>query len=182
MTLLEVGGLGLDPGPPTCEETQFTRKAPLGWLSWDAWSPERDFCAFAGMLQRMLAPSVVLETGVGVGRLTSFLDLESCMYLGFEADLAWRRPPAVDGQETPTDEELASADLVILDSDPTYRLDEIGRWAQFGKAGSVCVVHDCGVQGDRRLTHRNVRDAVDATGLPGIMLRNPRGGWLGWKP
>lgn len=182
MTHLTVGGLGLDPGPPTRQERQFTRRAPLGWLSWDAWSPERDFCAFVGMLQRMLSPALVLETGVGVGRLTSFLDLGSCKYLGFESDPAWRQPPAVDGRETPTESELAQADLVLLDSDPAYRLGEIAGWAQHGKPGSVCVVHDCGAPNDRRLTHRRIREVVEATGVPGILLRNPRGGWLGWHP
>lgn len=182
MTAAKVGGLGLDPGPPTAEESRFTRHAPAGWLAWDAFSPERDFCVFVGMLQRMLAPAVVLETGVGVGRLTSFLDLSSCAFLGFEGDPKWRRPPADSQQATPTVEQLAAADLVILDSNLEFRLDEIARWAEHGKPGSVCVVHDCGAPNDRRSTHRRVREAVDATGIAGVFLRNPRGGWLAQHP
>lgn len=165
------------------DEREFTPFAAPGWMSWDNWSPERDFCRFVGMVQRMLQPAVVLETGVGAGRLTAHLDLEACIYVGFESDPEWRHPPAELG--TPTAGQMASADLVVLDSAPEFRIPEIRRWAEHGKSGSVCVVHDCGNgHPDRKKwsTHRDLRRTVEAIGLPGIFLRNPRGGWLGWHP
>lgn len=164
------------------DETEFTSWAQPGWFSWDQWSPEQDFCRFVAMLQRMLQPAVVVETGVGVGRLTSHLDLASCTYFGFESDPKWRQPPA-GPQETPTVDDMASADLVILDSTPSYRRQEIDMWSAFGKPGSVCVVHDCGNgHPAKATTHHDLRRAVEDTGCPGVFLANPRGGWFGWHP
>jgi hypothetical protein len=168
---------------PARDEREFTPHAEAGWESWDKWSPERDFCTWVGWMQRILRPAVVLETGVGVGRLTGHLDLDACDYLGFEADPAWRSPPADPDQQSPTAAQMASADLVILDSDPTFRVPELKMWSADGKPGSVCIVHDCGNNhppGWR--THHRLRAAVLETQLPGIFTRNPRGGWLGWHP
>ncbi|WP_190059370.1 hypothetical protein [Streptomyces echinoruber] len=166
-------------GLPVQDEQAFTPHAEAGWLAWDSYSPEQDFCRFAGMLQRMLRPAVVLETGVGVGRLTEHLNLGACTYLGFEADPKWRRPPADPVQGTPTAGHMAAADLVILDSAPEYRFRELARWVERGKPGSVCLVHDCGNGHAEDTFHHKMRRAVEAAGLPGVFLRNPRGGWLG---
>ena len=161
------------------DEKQFTPHAEFGWLSWDEWSPEQDFCRFVGMLQRMLQPAVVIETGVGIGRLTEHLNLRACTFLGFESDTAWRRAPAHPDQATPTAEQMAEADLVILDSAPSFRFREIKLWAEGGKPGSVCVVHDCG-NGHPLLTlHRQLGEACAEIAQPGLFLKNPRGGWLG---
>ena len=157
----------------------FTPHANTGWPSWDEWSPEQDFCRFVGMLQRMLQPAVVLETGVGIGRITGHLDLEGCRFLGFESDPQWRQPPADPELVTPTAEHMASADLVILDSDPDFRFQEIKLWGEAGKPGSVCVVHDCGNGHEEWTVHAQLGKACTATGMAGLMLRNPRGGWLG---
>ncbi|GAA1065209.1 hypothetical protein [Streptomyces asiaticus] len=161
------------------DEQTFTAHAELGWLSWDEWSPEQDFCRFAGMLQRMLQPAWVLETGVGVGRLTSHLDLDGCEYVGFESDPQWRQPPAHPDATTPTAEQMATAQLVILDSDPSYRLQEIRLWADVGARGSVCLVHDAGNGHDEDTIHYRIGAVCAATGQLGVLLRNPRGGWLG---
>lgn len=164
------------------DEQTFTPWAQPGWLCWDSHSPERDFCAFAGLLQRMLQPAVTLETGVGVGRLTSYLDMHIGTYLGFESDPEWRYPPADPDLPTPTAEQMAAADLVILDSEPEHRLSEIARWVEHGKPGSVCVVHDCGNGHAAGTVHDLLGRTVEATGLPGLRLKNPRGGWIGWRP
>jgi len=161
------------------DEQTFTRHAQQGWLSWDEWSPEQDFCRFVGMLQRMLQPKVVLETGVGIGRITGHLDLESCEFLGFESDPEWRQPPTHPGQVTPTADQMALADLVILDSDPDWRFQEIKLWGEAGKTGSVCIVHDCGNGHAESTLHRQLGQACAATGQPGRLLLNPRGGWMG---
>jgi hypothetical protein len=161
------------------DEKQFTRHAELGWLSWDEWSPERDFCRFVGMLQRMLRPARILETGVGIGRITDHLDLETCEFLGFESDPAWRQNPAHPDLVTPSAEQMAAADLVILDSDIEFRFGEIKLWGEAGKPGSACVVHDCGNGHEEWTVHHALGEACQATGQPGMPLKNPRGGWLG---
>ena len=161
------------------DEQQFTPHAEPGWLSWDEYSPEQDFCRFVGMLQRVLGPAVVLETGVGVGRITDHLDLEACEFLGFESNPMWRREFAVPAAATPEPEQMAVADLVILDSDPAFRFAEFETWVEHGKPGSVCVVHDCGNGHGDETFHAELRRAIEVAGVTGAFFRNPRGGWLG---
>ncbi|WP_432169061.1 hypothetical protein [Streptomyces sp. 1222.5] len=161
------------------DEQQFTQHAQQGWLSWDEWSPERDFCRFAGMLQRMLQPAVVLETGVGVGRITSHLDTTTCTYFGFESNPQWRRAPADPINPGPGYSHMGAADLVILDSDIEVRFDELRMWAEHGKAGSVVLVHDAGNGHEAWTVHAQIGFACVQTGQPGTFLKNPRGAWLG---
>lgn len=164
------------------DEQAFTAHAQPGWLSWDEYSPEQEFCQFAGWLQRMLQPAVTLETGVGIGRLTEHLDLELGTYLGFESDPAWRRSPADPKRGTPTAEEFAAADLVILDSEPQHRFAELTLWVKTGKQGSACLVHDCGNGHAESTFHQTLQHRIQETGTPGLFLRNPRGGWIGTHP
>jgi hypothetical protein len=164
------------------DERTFTPHAQYGWLSWDEYSPEQDFCHFVGLLQRVLQPAVTLETGVGIGRLTGYLDTETGTYLGFESDPAWRKPPADPESGMPTAEQLADANLVILDSEPEHRFVELALWVKVGKRGSVCVVHDCGNGHAESSFHQALRYRIEATGIPGFFLNNPRGGWIGWHP
>jgi hypothetical protein len=161
------------------DEKTFTPHADTGWESWDEWSPERDFCCFAGMLQRLLQPAAIVETGVGTGRLTGHLDLSACTYAGFEADPVWRQPPAWPDQQTPSPLVMADADLVILDSAPEFRLGEIALWAEHGKSGSVVLVHDAGNGHGPASVHAQIGFACTTTNQPGRFLRNPRGGWMG---
>lgn len=161
------------------DEQQFTRHADPGWLSWDEWSPEQDFCRFVGMLQRMLQPHTVLETGVGIGRVTSHLDLTACEYLGFESNPQWRQPPASCDAPGPAAAQMAAADLVILDSDIEVRFAEIALWAEHGKPGSVVLVHDAGNGHHAATVHAQIGFACAQTNQPGMILRNPRGAWLG---
>lgn len=160
------------------DEQTFTPHAEQGWRAWDSYSPETEFCEFAGMLQRMLRPAVVLETGVGVGRLTEHLDLSVCTYLGFEADPAWRQAPADPGQGTPSPLMMSQADFVVLDSAPDFRFAEIAMWAEHGKRGSVALVHDAGNGHTPDTIHAQIGWACSVTAQPGMFLRNPRGGWL----
>ncbi|BBX73705.1 hypothetical protein H7H78_10400 [Mycobacterium shinjukuense] len=165
------------------DEQEFTPHAARGWTAWNAWSPEVEFCTFVGALQRMLQPQVILETGVGIGRITQFLCLGEALHFGFESDEEWRCNPNIDyrPEPTPTAEQMAAADLVILDSGLSYRLDEIALWACAGKHGSVCVIHDAGNghSQDPQLVHNRVRAAIEHTGKPGMFLKNPRGAWIG---
>lgn len=161
------------------DETAFTPHARPGWQAWNSYSPEVEFCRFVGMLQRMLQPNVIVETGVGAGKVTEQFDLNGRVaWLGFESDDQWR-PAAAQRTDTPTVEQIASADMAIFDSDPAFRLPEIKVWAEHGKTGSVAVVHDAGnrhpVGWD---THHKIRRACEDADQPGVFLKNPRGGWL----
>jgi hypothetical protein len=177
---MEGAGSKLGPdGGAMQDEKQFTPHAELGWLSWDEWSPEQDFCRFVGMLQRMLQPAIVVETGVGVGRLTGHLDLGSCTYLGYESDNAWRQPPANQKWDSPGQAELEAADMLILDSAPDHRIVEFDVWAEHGKPGSVCIVHDCGNGHAPGTIHAELRAVIEVWNIPGVFLKNPRGGWMG---
>lgn len=164
------------------DEKFFTPHADVGWLSWNEWSPEQDFCRFVGMLQRMLQPEVTLETGVGIGRLTSHLDMTIGSYLGFESNPDFRQYPADPSQPRPNADQMEIADFVILDSDPPFRFVELDLWAKYGKSGSTCIIHDCGNGHPEQSFHAEVGRAIVATGLPGIYLKNPRGGWIGTHP
>ncbi|WP_204803143.1 hypothetical protein [Mycobacterium riyadhense] len=169
--------------PALHDEQEFTPHAARGWTAWDAWSPEVEFCTFVGALQRMLQPQVIVETGVGTGRITQFLCLGEAKYFGFESDEKWRCNPDIDyrPEPTPTVEQMAAAELIILDSGVPYRLDEIALWASAGKHGSVCVIHDAGNghPQDPQLVHNRVRAAIELTDKPGMFLKNPRGAWIG---
>lgn len=166
---------------PSHLESEFTPGANPTWHAWDAWSPEVEFCEFVGHLAHMLAPAVVIETGVGVGRITRHLDLDNiAAYLGYESDPAWRTNPDVPYQvlDTFSVNDVRSADLVILDSEVQLRCFELEVWALHGKRRSVCVCHDAGPQ------HVAIRAAVlrAARVVPGAFLGNPRGGWLAVHP
>jgi hypothetical protein len=165
------------------DESVFTPFARPGWTAWNSYSPEVEFCQFVGLLARMLAPKVIVETGVGAGRVTDELDLAGGVtWLGFEADAQWR-PVAACREQTPSNRQLAAADLVILDSEPEFRFDEIQGWGKSGKAGSVCVIHDAGNGHPPEYeTHHKVRAAIRELRFPGVFLRNPRGAWLGIHP
>jgi hypothetical protein len=105
--------------------------------------------------------------------------LDACRYFGFESNPAWRRPPADPVLETPTWLQMTEADLVILDSDPDYRFLELELWTEHGKPGSVVVVHDAGNGHSPVTLHAQIGLACTETGMPGMALKNPRGGWLG---
>jgi hypothetical protein len=165
----------------TVDETAFTTWAEPGWEAWNAMSPEVDFCRFVGMLARMLQPAVTVETGVGAGKVTEQLDRQRTRWLGFEADTAWRPEDAQDAA-TPSAEQMTSAELVILDSDPNHRFNEIACWVTHGRPDSVCVIHDAGNGHPDYYNHQRIREAILRTGIPGMFLRNPRGGWVGIHP
>lgn len=168
------------------DEKRFTPWASPGFHSWNGMSPEVEFCGFAGVMQKMMQAAVIIETGVGAGRVTQFLDLDACTYLGFEADEEYRQPPALPDRSGPSNEEMAVADFVILDSgahgDLTERFTEITQWVEHGKPGSVCLIHDAGNGHLPVHTHSRIRAAIEETGIHGIFLGNPRGGWLAQHP
>src|SRR5207244_1747590 len=75
------------------DERQFTPWASGGWSSWNAMSPEREFCDLIAAFARLLSPKKVVETGVGQGYTTRRVaaDLgEGQSLLCFESDTAMR--------------------------------------------------------------------------------------------
>jgi hypothetical protein len=187
----------LDPWtvePDTVPESQFTPWAEPGWESWNPMSAEKEFCDFAGHFSQMIQPRSIVETGVGQGYFTRRLvtargGLHNC----FESDgglrvalgaLEFFAAPSrrLSVAQTPDNQDLADADLVILHSDPRYRIDELSRWRQVGKSGSVVVVPDCGNGHPAGSHHAQLHSLVESIGVPGKFLRNPRGGFVGFHP
>lgn len=138
-------------------------------------------CRFVGALRQMLQPAVIVETGVGAGKITAELGLSDCEWWGFEADPAWR-PDAAQPAASPTAGQVAAADLVILDSDWVYRFSEHAMWIDHGKPGSTCFIHDAGNGHPRGLGHHQMGHAIVDAGIGGVFLRNPRGSWVGQHP
>src|SRR5262245_45046883 len=100
----------------TYDESEFTPHPKPGQCrAYTAFSPEVEFCAWVGIMQRFIEPAVVLETGVGAGMITADLNLNDCSYMGFESLDEFRNPNDMP-EQTPGADQMAAADLVILDS------------------------------------------------------------------
>ena len=165
----------------TVDETVLTPWGQKGWKSWNVWSPEVDVCRFVGLLARMLQPAVIVETGVGAGKITAELDRSNATWLGYEADPQWR-PRDAQSDVTPSADQFGAADLVILDSDWKWRFDEFALWVDHGKSDAVCFIHDAGNGHPDHSGHMRMQRAITGAGLPGMFMRNPRGSWLGIHP
>lgn len=162
------------------DERLFTGWAKSGWTAWNGESPEIEFCQFVGLLAKMVDPEIIIETGVGQRYVTRHLP-EEPEWLGYESDSQWRSEGCQDA-ETPGPDQFAVADFVVLDSDPEWRIPELQQWREYGKPGSLAVVHDCGNGHSPNSEHALIRKSVEALGVPGFWLSNPRGGWVGWHP
>lgn len=189
-----LGAWKAEPSPSS--EASWTPDGE-GWSAWNQHSPEVEFAEFAAVLVRLLRPALIIETGVGQGyttrRLLAALG-EGQRYVGYESDDrlraalaaldAWGdRAVLADGSE-PQPEDMRGCELAVLDSAPTRRrIREIDRWYDHAPAGSYALVHD--VRGDHpRNRHHGVHRTLarHAAGLGGVLLGNPRGGWLCRRP
>ena len=181
--------------PDLRDEADFTPWAKPGWRSWNAMSPERDFCEFVGLTTRLLQPEIIVETGVGQGFSTRRISREqgSGVHLCFESDPELRTALAslpfflkgkhrLSAEPTPANEDFRRADLTVLDSDPSYRYEELSRWRESAREGSGLLVHDCGNRHSAGTIHRQLRDMVISLDIPGTFLSNPRGGFFGIHP
>ena len=164
--------------------------------SWNDRAPELGFCELAANLVETLRPRVVLETGTGEGFLTrrlagalgpgqTLVSFEadetlrgSLASLPFFAAEAHRLSPAPN----PNEVEFGRADLTVLDSDFAHRADEVERWWRSAAAGSVLLVHDTGNGHPADSPQAALGERIRSLGIPGVFLRNPRGGFLGIKP
>ncbi len=181
--------------PPVVDETVYTKWATPGWHSWNNMSPEVEFCAFASNLARIVEPARAIETGTGQGFLTRRLteSLRDGQRLTcFEADPEWRKALAslpffedlrcdLSPNETPTADELATAQLCVFDSSFPMRRKELELWSQSAPDHAVVLVHDAGNRHPDWTPHADLARFIEQLGIPGVFLRNPRGGFLGVK-
>ena len=181
-----------DPGP----EAAYSPGAGSGWQAWNEHSPEVEFCEFAGALVRLAQPSLVVETGTGQG----FLTRRIAAHLGpgqrlvcFESDPEWRaalaalaffdeEAHALSDAERPVDADVAAADLTVLDSDYLHRSHDLLTWWRAAPPGAVVLVHGTGNGHAPETPHARLAKLIRDLGIPGVFLRNPRGGFVGVKP
>jgi hypothetical protein len=179
---------------PGEERSPWNPDAPV-WQAWNGMSPEYEFCEFVGGLARVVKPALVIETGVGQGFATRRIAAglpPSSVLMAFESDEAWRARlaslPFFDGlrmlladEPTPSDDELATADLFVADSGFRFRFDEVSRWAERAKKGSYIVVHDTGNGHPHWTPHHKLGELIASLAIDGIRLPNPRGSFVGQR-
>lgn len=172
------------------------RKTPggEGWLSWNGKAAEFEFCEFAGSLVLLFRPERIIETGVGGGfttrRILTAVRLVGSTFVAFEADEVFRDATArfawpdldLSRLPTPTPNQIAAADLLVLDSGGGFRRDEFLTWVEDGKPGSYCLMHDVDPAREAGTVQETLGRLVAEAGIPGVLLSNPRGGWLGRHP
>ena len=176
------------------ERSRWNADAPA-WQAWNPMSPEYEFCELVGALVQMVKPAFVIETGVGQGFITRRIAAAlppGSVLKAFESNRAWRARlaslPFFDGLTkvladgpTPSDDELASADLFVADSARRFRPDEIARWAERAKKGSYIVVHDTGNGHPDWTPHHKLGELIASLAIDGVRLPNPRGSFVGQR-
>lgn len=181
--------------PNVRDERTFTPWADPGWLSWNAMSPEVEFCDFAAQLVRMVKPEVVIETGVGQGYVTRRIvkQMHTAQQLVcYESDPVVRRGlrklsfftqtgARVSEVAFPSASDFARADFTILDSEFSGRFEELRCWWANAPFGAVALVHDCGNRHGNNTGHAALPALIEELGIPGVFLKNPRGSFLGVK-
>ena len=181
--------------PDPLDEVRNTPGAEPGWHSWNHMSPEVEICHFVVGLVEALRPQYVVETGTREGFLTRRVKdrLRGAQRLTcFESDPTWRAAlrshPFFDDSscslspdKSPNDQQMASADLCLLDSDFVCRLPEIERWWRAAGDGAVLFVHDAGSGHSQGTWHACIRSKITQLGIPGFFLNNPRGAFVGVK-
>lgn len=187
--------------PVAVDERSYTSWAEPGWRSWNGYAAEREFCELAAALARMVGggDKRVVETGVGGGfttrRIAEALALsgsgERGRLLCFESDAElrlalqeihfFRNNLHVQLSEAvgPAPEEMAEADLTVLDSDLIVRSGEILMWAQEAHPGALLLVHDCGNGHGEGSVWMNLRKLITDLEIRGTFMHNPRGSFLG---
>ena len=156
-----------------------------GWHAWTGPAAEVEFCEFVGAVAALVRPKVAVETGVGAGYTTRRLVPHVGEWVGYESHPDFRKgleglaPPGLQPGATPSRDVMAKADLIVIDSDPKFRLAEFDLWLSDGKPGSVLISHDVSNRHRPDQPHTLIYDHIIGSGAPGILLTNPRGGWIG---
>jgi hypothetical protein len=182
-----------EPAPE--HEALHTKWAEPFWMAWNEMSPEIQFSDFAASLAVMIQPEKTVETGIGQGFVTRRIAavLQSGQrLLAFEDDSGirdgLRRLPffaqpdhSLGSTPSPSAEDLSDAVLTILDSEVPSRLAEISLWWEVAPENAVLLVHDAGNRHDPDAPHHLIRNRIEALGIGGVFLKNPRGSFLGFK-
>jgi hypothetical protein len=182
--------------PDPVPEAAYSPAAGSGWRAWNDHSPEVEFCEFAAALVRLVQPSLVVETGTGQGFVTRRIGEQlgpGQRLLCFESDPEWRaalegmsffdgEARALSGDVKPVDADLATADLTVLDSDFSHRSQELKTWWRAAPGGALVLVHGTGNGHAPETPHARLGALIRELGIPGVFLKNPRGGFLGLKP
>jgi hypothetical protein len=162
-----------------------------GWTSTSGKAQEQEFSNFLVSLINLNRPKTIIETGIGDGLTTRKLVAAAksigALYTAFEHDEQYRKTAKVCGcvvsnLPTPSADQMANADLVILDSMTSYREKEIELWLEYGRAGSTMVVHDVSARHRADQIHRRLFNFIQERGIHGAYLHNPRGGFIATKP
>ena len=185
----------VDPIPPKGRQTAKSEGVYTnwgnGWTTTSGKAQEQEFSNFLVSLIKLNRPKTIIETGIGDGlttrKLVAAAKSVDALYTAFEHDEKYRKTAKVCGcvvsnLPTPTAEQIANADLVILDSITSYREKEIELWLENGRAGSTMVVHDVSERHDEDKIHRRLFDFIESKGIRGTFLHNPRGGFIASKP
>lgn len=181
--------------PPHEPEALHTSWAEPFWVAWNGMSPEVQFCDFGASLALLMQPEKTVETGVGKGFMTRRLAavLQAGQHLlVFEDDPDIRdglarlpffaqRDHSLGATASPSAEDLADANLTILDSEIPSRLAEIDLWWEVAPEGAGLLVHDAGNGHGPEAPHHLIRSRIEGHGIAGVFLKNPRGSFLGFK-
>jgi hypothetical protein len=191
-----VAGSAWNEEPSPVAEATYSPTAGPGWQAWNDHSPEVEFCDFVGTLVQLTEPATVIETGTGQGfvtrRMKEHMGPEQRL-LCFESSPEWRQAlqalPDFDGEtcalsekETPDDADFSTATLSVLDSRFRHRFDEVTAWWRAAPPGALVVIHDTGNEHSADTGHARLGALIRELGIPGVFLKNPRGGFLGFKP
>jgi hypothetical protein len=172
--------------PDTVSEGLFTKGAD-DWTAWNEWSVEVEVADFLPSLIDTLQVEKVIETGCGQGYVTRRIDGHADVTT-FETDQVlreklqaldlWHDRLTLDDAATPTVEQVAEADLMIVDSDTQVRINEVRLWAKHGKPDSYLWIHDTAPH------HQTLRYPIfELLGqYPHLEFSNPRGSTLFYKP
>lgn len=181
-------------------ERENTPWAHPGWLSWNQHAMEKQVVDFLSSFVRELSDHhqgmIVLETGSGSGYATvpmaKSLGRKDRMWC-FESDDEWRRHildagffqeqlnACLRGKPTPDAGEIATADLVVLDSNDPWRMAELCLWMAAAKTNCYLFLHDAGNGHPSWDGHYTLGQLVRSLKVPGKWLENPRGAFLAKK-
>lgn len=186
--------------PELVPESNFTPGAHPMWTSWNEWSVESQVADFMAALTEIIQPMNILETGVGQGYVTRRVYNampDGAQFAGVEYDeetykalrpIIYQHYPKLGLLDPGLDRDqlfgdyIPDADFLILDSHWPERFPELLTWAQDGKPGSYCFVHD--VDFDRRTQsgYHVLSRVIHDMELPAMHFGNPRGSTLLYKP
>src|SRR5690606_16699015 len=88
---------------------------------------------------------------------------------------------SIPERASPDADDLAWAELTVLDSRQPHRTRELERWAEVASGGTLLLVHDVKPDHPAWTNHHKLALRIDELGIPGVFLPNPRGGFLGQR-